>query len=214
MITKYTNLLFIFLSLTMFGGCAVGTTELRISHNELNEVSTKKQGNILLKPLVDTRPNTTFIGNKRNAYGMVLGHVGIQENKKLDEILTEYFAETLERAGYKVTIFNDQIHNNNSTNDFDALIEGNILEFWMDLYMTVWHKIKLNIQAINPTNEKLLWEKEIAGSQKRVLWVGATGEFERIVREALTNTLNTALEEFSSDEFYYSLRESNDVSRK
>ena len=42
-------------------------------------------------------------------------------------------------------------------------------------------------------------------AESRVLWVGATGEYERIIREALTKALNKALDEFTSDEFYSSI---------
>jgi hypothetical protein len=51
-----------------------------------------------------------------------------------------------------------------------------------------------------------LWENIIEGAEKRVLWVGATGEYERIIREALTKALNKAAEEFASEGFYKAVR--------
>jgi len=199
------NIFLILLSLIILGGCATGTTKLKINHNELNEASTKREGNLLLKTFVDLRENTEFIGNKRNGFGMVLGHVGLQGDENLETIMTRFFAETLQENGYKVTIDSGPSDKNISQQNFDAIIEGSILEFWMDLYMAVWHKVKVDIKVLNPNNEQVLWKKEISGAEKRVLWVGATGEYERIVREALTKTLNTALEEFTSDDFYNSI---------
>ena len=80
-----------------------------------------------------------------------------------------------------------------------------VLQLNLDLYMEVWHRVVLDIKAINPVDEKLLWEGQIDGAENRVLWVGATGEYERIIREALTKVLNKALDEFTSDEFYSSI---------
>jgi hypothetical protein len=74
----------------------------------------------------------------------------------------------------------------------------------MDLYMMVWHRVGVKVKAINPATQKVVWEKLIQGAEKRTLWVGATGEFERIVREAVTIALNRAAQEFASDDFYNS----------
>ncbi|MCK5681220.1 hypothetical protein KAI46_10475, partial [bacterium] len=146
-----------------------------------------------------------YIGNKRNGFGMVLGHIGLHGDKKLDSLLTQYFSVALQEAGYEVTIFDEQSQDDLSKAKFDAIIEGEIITFWMDLYMMVWHKVALDVRAINPTDEKLLWEGRIEGAEHRALWIGATGEYERIIREALTKALNNALDEFTSDEFYSSI---------
>jgi len=202
---NFKNLVFILLSAFIIGGCAVGTTKLEISHNELNKVSNKKEGNLLVKPFSDSRKDTKYIGNKRNLYGMVLGHIGSNSNENIESILTKYFAEALQESGYKVTVLNSTSEKYIPIEKYDAIIEGDILEFWMDLYVAVWHKITVDIKATNPNTEKVLWQNQIAGGEKRVLWVGSTGEFERIVREAITNTLNTALEKFTSNDFYNSI---------
>jgi hypothetical protein len=68
--------------------------------------------------------------------------------------------------------------------------------------MAVWHKVKVDIKAVNPVDNAILWENQISGGEKRVLWIGATGEYERIVRQAITKTLNKALEEFTDEAFY------------
>lgn len=195
-------IIFILLSSFILGGCAVGTTELVVSHNELNKVQNKRAGNLLVKKFTDSRKDTNYIGNKRNGFGMVLGHVGLHDGENLESILTSYFAEALQESGYSVTIFNEKTNDDISERNYDAVIEGDIIEFWMDLYMAVWHKVKVNIKAVNPANNATLWENQISGAEKRVLWVGATGEYERIIREAITITLNRALEEFTDEEFY------------
>jgi hypothetical protein len=41
----------------------------------------------------------------------------------------------------------------------------------------------------------------IQGENKNVLWVGATAEYEKVIRQALTKALNNAISEFTSDEF-------------
>jgi hypothetical protein len=39
-----------------------------------------------------------------------------------------------------------------------------------------------------------------------ILWIGATGEYEKVISESLTKALNRAAKEFASDEFYGILR--------
>ena len=191
--------------MTLLAACAVGTTEVKVAHDPFNEVSNKREGHLLLKEFVDLREHVEYIGNKRNGFGMVLGHIGLYGEEGLEPLLTRYFAEALRESGYEVSYYKDQTKDNLS--DFDAIIEGEIIEFWMDLYMQVWHRVTFNVKALDPLTETILWQSEIKGAENRVLWVGATGEYERIIREALTKALNKAMEEVTSDEFYHTVME-------
>jgi hypothetical protein len=184
------------------GGCAMGTTRLAISHSPLVPVVPKRQGDVLVRPFVDTRPHPEHIGNKRNGYGMVLGHVAAREGVKIDALMTQYFIEALQDAGYNATLDTSTAGSLAPQVKCDAIIDGEIVEFWMDLYMMVWHRVGVKVKAINPADQKVTWEKLIQGAEKRTLWVGATGEYERIVRQAVTKALNRAAQEFASDDFY------------
>jgi len=85
---------------------------------------------------------------------------------------------------------------------YNAVIEGNIEEFWFDFYMQGWHKVGVNIKLLNPDDQSILWEKLIKGSASRTLSWATASEFERIIMEATTIALNHAATEFASDEFY------------
>ena len=196
-VAKFSLLL---VSAIFFTGCALGTTRLAVAHAPLAQVASKRQGDILVRPFVDKRQQTEFIGNKRNGFGMVLGHVGTHDGVKVDEVLTQYFIEALKEAGYNAVL--DTSAGGASAQNCSAVIQGEIVEFWMDLYMMVWHRVGVNVKAVNPADQKVLWEKLIKGAENRVLWIGATGEFERIVREAITKALNQAAQDFASDDFF------------
>ncbi len=56
---------------------------------------------------MDKHENPEFIGNKRNGFGMVAGHVGLEQGKNLEVLLTRFFAEALQEAGYTVTVMKD-----------------------------------------------------------------------------------------------------------
>lgn len=184
--------------------CAVGTTRLVLSHEQLAPVEMKRQGDVAVKPFVDKRKETRYIGNKRNGFGMVMGHVATEKDVKVEEVLTKYFIEALQSGGYNATFDESSTPTIAPKVKCDVIIEGEIVQFWMDLYMAVWHQVGVKIRAINPVDQKVLWEKLIEGSEKRTLWVGATAEYERIVREAITKALNRATQDFTSDEFYNS----------
>lgn len=76
----------------------------------------------------------------------------------------------------------------------------------MDLYMAVWHKVAVKLMAKHPDSKEFLWEKVINGEEKNVLWVGATSEYEKVIRQALTKALNRAASEFASDEFVKAIK--------
>jgi len=196
----------ILLSSFILGGCAIGTTELKVGHNELEKVAQTKQGNLLISEFRDARSDTTYIGNKRNGFGMVLGHVGLSQEQNLETILTQYFAEALQEAGYTVTVCANTSEQGITRDSYDAIISGDITTFWMDLYGAVWHRVAVSVTALDPENDTVLWAGQIDGSEKRVLWIGATGEYERIIREALTQALNNAATAFASDDFYNSIK--------
>jgi hypothetical protein len=181
----------------MVSGCAMGTTRLDVTHDSLDPVVSKRQGNILVERFVDVRENKEFIGNKRNGFGMVLGHVATLEGVSLEDLLTKYFADALTESGYNVQVAGTKP----SDMKADAIVVGNIREFWLDLYMKTWHYMTVDLKAIDPSTRKVMWEKEVKGDESNVLWIGATSEFERVIRMSLTKALNEAAIQFSSDEF-------------
>lgn len=184
-------------------GCALGVTRVIVNHDQLNRIENKKEGNILVNQFKDVRPQVKeYIGNKRNMYGMVLGHIGPEPGVSLTEILTKYFAEALTEAGYIVVVMKEAKPSEESQKiKYDAMIDGEIIEFWMDLYMAVWHKAAVKLMAKHPDSKESLWEKVVHGEEKNVLWWGATSEYEKVIRQALTKALNRAASEFASDEF-------------
>ena len=186
------------------GGCALGTSRLDISHEPLSPVVQKRQGDILVRQFADKRVQTEYIGNKRNGLGLVLGHFATQEGVKLDELLTKYFIEALQDAGYNAVLYKSAPGGLETQLKCDAIIDGEIVEFWTDLYLMVWHSVGVKVKAIKPVDQKVVWEKLIQGSESRVLWAGATGEFESTINEAVTKALNRAAQDFASDDFYNS----------
>lgn len=187
------------------GGCAVGTTRVPISHGPLDKVENKKTGNIMVKQFVDKREDTEYIGNKRNMFGMVLGNIGTEEGIELEVLLTKYFTEALREAGYNV-ITNEPQQTDAGQVKVDAIVDGEIIEFWLDLYMKVWHNTEVKLRAMDPESQAVLWEKDIKSDQSNVLWVGASGEYEKVISESLTKALNQAAKEFASDAFYKTLK--------
>jgi hypothetical protein len=197
-------LLLLFLGVVSLSmGCALGVTRVKLSHDPLNRIENKKDGNILVTQFKDVRPQTKeYIGNKRNMYGMVLGHIGTEQGVSLTETLTNYFAEALREAGYSVVIAkaSKPVEESGKTK-FDAMLDGEISEFWMDLYMAVWHKVSVKLTVKNPDSNQTLWEKAIQGDQKNVLKWGTTSEYQQVIQLALTKALNNAASEFASEEF-------------
>ena len=203
----FKRIMLIGLSAFILGGCAIGTTRLQVNHDPLERIEAKKQGNILVKQFIDKRKeNHEYIGNKRNGFGMVLGHVAPEEGVKLESLLTSYFAEALKEAGYNPVVQDSKTGGMQDKVKFDAIVDGEIIEFWLDLYMKVWQNVEVKTRAIHPTTQAVLWENHIKTDQSNVLWVGATGEFEKVINEALTKALNQAAKDYVSEEFQRAIK--------
>ena len=209
-----TCLLLVLLSLALFtSGCAIGVTRVKLDHDPLARVENKREGTILVEQFKDVRPKAKeYIGNKRNMYGMVLGHIGTEEGVNLTEVLTRYFAEALREAGYTVVI-GKASKAPEDQDKFDAMVEGEILTFWMDLYLAVWHKVGVKVMVKNPEG-KILWETTVRGEETNALWIGATGEYEKVIRQAVTKALNKAASEFASEAFYRAIKSEKPWARK
>jgi len=76
---------------------------------------------------------------------MVLGSFYISGSKTIAATITEYFADALREAGYQVTVYNTGVPSPSA----NAILEGDIQEFWLDLYMAVWDNIAVNVKLLD-----------------------------------------------------------------
>lgn len=202
----YHNLVLIIFLAALVNGCALGVTRVNVIHDQLTTIENKRDGDILVKQFTDKRPIKDYIGNKRNMYGVAVGHIGTKNDIKIEELLTKYFAEALREAGYNVIIQHPQSTEKTEEIKVDAIIEGEINQFWLDFYMAVWHNVVVLVTVLDKEKKAILWEKEFVGNEKKALWVGAKSEYEIVIRQALTKALNSAVKEFASEEFYKNIR--------
>lgn len=186
--------------LFQISGCAVGTTRVIIAPDPLERIEKKAQGTLLVRSFVDQRANKDYIGNKRNGFGMVLGHIGLMEGTSLEGLLTESFARALREVGYQV-VMEDASRPVAITPTWDAVLDGEIREFWLDLYMAVWHYMDVDVKLRDPSLRQVLWEKTFHGEKKNILWIGARAEYEKVINASLTDTLNEAAKAFAAEDF-------------
>jgi len=204
--TTCLKVLLIVLLADLSGGCAFGVTRIRVKHGALVGVSQQREGRILVKRFMDRRKNTEHIGTKRNIMGVPLGNFGVEEGVQLEVLMTRCFVEALRNSGYQAFFY--EPGGAGAAQDlsrYDAVLDGEIRNFWMDAYAAVWHSIEVRVRLRNPAG-KVLWSKRIRGKQKNPLLVGVTTEFEKVVRQALTKMLNQATRFFASRKFYSGIR--------
>lgn len=204
---KLSRLSILVAFLLLASGCAIGPTVVKVEHEPLKKITNKREGKVAVTTFSDKREegHQEHIGNKRNSYGMVLGW--IDSNGPIEEILTKYFAEALREAGYEVSTVTVLPEDRS---EYDAIIEGDILEFWMDLYMMVWHDVSVRIRVLDGETMTTLLQKEFTGEETNALWLGVVSEYEAVISQALTKALNMAVDEFSSEEFYKAVKERAD----
>jgi hypothetical protein len=192
----------------LVSGCALGTTRARVEHSPLPAVAQKRSGTILVRQFADVRTEQRkYIGNKRNGFGMPVGRIGIEKNEPLEGLVTEYFAEALRQAGYQAVV--ERPGYPGKKMGVNAIMEGEIRTFWMDMYMNAWHHVKVDLRLLDKTGSRVVWRNQIEGDDVNPLWLGITPEFESVIRDALDQALKRALNEFSSEAFYRSVRSGN-----
>ena len=191
------------------GGCAMGTTDLTVRHRPLDPIANKRQGNILVRKFADSREPASergCIGVKRNGFGMPLGRMAASGTTPLPDLLTAYFAEALTQAGYNATIEGSPSAAEPAAR-YDAVVEGEIVKFWEDLYLMIWHEVDVSLRARKTTGGTVVWRGRAAGSSRYLLWLGISSELERPIASALTQALNEAARQFASDDFYQHVKQ-------
>lgn len=193
---KIARLIFLAVSAVSLSQCAVGTTKINAVHTPL-QASNQPRGTIYVKQFTDSRQvdNKATIGNKRNGFGMVLGTLAIKNKEGVSGLMTEAVADALRASGYK-TIIEGQ----GTTPGNLPVMEGDVYEFWMDLFTTTWHNVGVELKLRNPSG-KLAWEKKINGTETNVLWLGISEEFTKVMRQSIDEAKQEAVKEFSSASF-------------
>jgi hypothetical protein len=193
---------------SLLANCAIGPTKIALGYESLPNVDKKRTGEIIIKPFVDARKSDQRrghkIGNKRNMYGMVLGSIETYDSVSLDSTITSYFAQVLRNIGYNVVIAQSSV-----PADATNVLEGEIKDYWLDMYMMVWHNIDIDLKLSSGVKgSKPKWSGCVQGKQSNALMWGVAKEFEEFVYKANTNMLKNAEVIFSSDSFSNAVRNS------
>jgi hypothetical protein len=186
------RLTFAAVAMLALSNCAIGTSKINVGHSPLQPTTPQRSGKIVVKPFTDARSigDKATIGNKRNGYGMVLGTYAIKGNKSVADAMTDSVADALRAAGYNATVGGSG----------GPILEGDVYEFWLDLFMATWHNVGLNL-TLRDSSGKAVWQKKIDARETNVLWLGVNSEIEKVVRQAVDKALQEAAHEFASDGF-------------
>jgi len=194
----------------LLNGCALGVTNLRVTHSPLEPVIQKREGTILVQMFVDNRTQDhQYIGTKRDGLGIPLGDFGVRDGKRVNEVVTEFFVDALKQAGYNAVMQTSIATQPTGSAKVSAVLQGEIKEFWLDLYLTTWHHVNVDLTLLDKDGKQVLWTKNIKGGKSNILWVGLNSEFESVIRQALDEALNRAAKEFASEEFYQKVKDGN-----
>ena len=194
---QHSRLLLGLFMAAMLSSCAIGTSKITVAHDPLQPPATLRSGTILVKQFTDSRKDIkdpTHVGNKRNGYGMVLGGYAVKGGKTVAQTVTDHVADALRAAGYNAVV------EGSGSASGAPVLEGDVHEFWLDLFMATWHNVGIDLKLKNRSGATV-WQKRVAGSETNVLWLGINSEIEKVVRQAVNKALNQAVTEFASDDF-------------
>ncbi len=180
---------------TTLSHCALGTTKIRVTHSPCAPAA-RQVGTVGIRPLEDTRKleDKTLIGNKRNGYGMVLGAYAIKGRESVSATMTGMVADALRSAGYAPAPAGSPKAAGR------PVLEGEVDEFWLDLFMATWHNVGLNLRLRSQSGQ-VVWQRRIDAKETNVLWLGLNAEIEKVVRQAVDKAVGQAAAEFSTEAF-------------
>lgn len=198
-------------------GC-VGAVPIYIAHEPLNPVENKKDGRILIKQFVskvESSGSIIFVGSEEEKIRQKRQSEKRKESQRVSMgmLITNFFAEALEEAGYKVVFQEEQSAGSQNQVKFDAIVTGEIWGFNIEKKeFTFYSKLWVKVEVLDPVNQKVLWRKQFIGEETNANWTGEVVEFNKVIRQAATKALNQAVTEFASDEFYKTIK--NEVNKK
>ncbi|TDU81807.1 hypothetical protein EI77_01117 [Prosthecobacter fusiformis] len=193
---KILRLLFLVSVTVSLSQCAMGTTKIKADHTPLSS-SGQQRGTIYVKQFTDSRQvdDKVIIGNKRNGFGMVLGNLAIKNSEGVSGLMTDAVADALRASGYQTIVEGKGTAPGNI-----PVLEGDVYEFWMDLFTTTWHNVGVDLKLRSPSGA-LAWQKKINGTETNVLWLGLNEEFTKVMRQSIDEAKQEAVKEFSSGTF-------------
>lgn len=188
------------------GGCATRDERAAIELGWLRPVGARREGRILVRTLEDRRPanHSHGIGEKRHFVGVSGGLVYHRSDASLEEVLTEHVVTTLKHVGYEVEL--EKAPSSVDESRFDGILEGDIEEFWMNMYIRGWVFAHFRLRLIDPKYKTVVWERRVTGRESIHVGMGSAEGFEEVISLALTEALNEAARDFSSSGFYRRLK--------
>lgn len=201
-------------------GC-VRAVPIYIAHEPLNAVENKKDGRILIKQFVskvESSGSIIFVGSEEEKLRQKRQYEKGEESQRasMGMLMTSFFAEALEDAGYQVVFQEEQSANSKNQGKFDAIIAGEIWGFNIEggkktgkKSLTLYSKLWVKVEALDPVNQKVLWRKQFIGEERNANWSSNVSEYNKVIRQAATKALNQAVTEFASDAFYKAIKKND-----
>ena len=179
-------------------GCAFGTDYVHLDRYT-PQAPAERPGEgvtVYVAKAVDSRENS-YIGEKRNGFGMHTGNVAIEEGESLTSIITGSVSDCLSAYGYIVKGAED-VGQPGAAGRPARVLSTSIDELWVWPVAGFWtvdaaSKMRLVFTLKDQGSEQVLWSKEVFGSDKASSAFGVTtGLYE----ESLGKTVSAVMKDF------------------
>jgi len=204
--------------LVSLSGCTAPQSifPVSISHGNIEAKQAGKAEVIIVSPFIDNRnkKQKPYLGEILEPINMypgppipVLvksGRFIVEKNKNnIADILTDLFADALKSVGYNVLVtpFSTDGQSKISSIPHNAVLVGEINEFWLTPSWTTTQSIRIELKLYNEKGTALLWEKGIQVKHSQFVGLWSSAAFEEVLQKALDKALDQAIKAFESDEF-------------
>jgi len=188
----------IIVSVVLLTGCVLGTRQPTLHYPPTSEPGAipeahaalkpePKNVHIILDPFVDQRSDKRTVGTTRNAFGMKMADV-VPVNSVPDWVMQALKME-LQNRGYAVTA---GPAGGKSTTDSSAIVSGEILNVYCDMYMNYTGQVSLFVRVRK--GDKDVLDKHYAGEGSAGLaWAATEESYAQSLALALKSAINQLL---------------------
>jgi hypothetical protein len=186
LLKNYFKIVAILTVATIFFGCAFGTRNIALRYEPSLTVKGANGKSIAIIKFEDIRENKD-VGEVRNGYGMKTGKVKAKD-QDVGAWVANALADELKRAGYNISKFTDA-----APPEFTIAISGSVPEAYTKMFLNSRATVRANI-TVKKVGVVVL-NKEYTGKASTLAWTASTGEYEKVLENALKEIMKQAVPE-------------------
>ena len=178
--------------------------EAQASNSEIKSLNSQKI-KIAINKIRDNRQDISCIGAKKNAYGMKMGKVDVEEGFIFIDLFKQHLIDSFQKAGYEIVPLRaSSLTPSDNKDDVRAIVDAEVRSFWVEFmpgFFVVDAESDVNFEVrLKDIGNKEIWDETFIGKGKVSSGLGITRSmFEESINMAYSEAMKTFYKTISDD---------------